>query len=103
MVPESLTGFRFVHQITKERSAIRPSERGGGVLADEMGMGKSLSTLALIAKTIEEGRKWAEDSRADDYSHSEVKHHTHATLVIVPSACAAYHLRPMQHKPLTEV
>ncbi|PHH91757.1 hypothetical protein CDD83_10401 [Cordyceps sp. RAO-2017] len=76
----------FVHRITKTRCAIRPEEKGGGILADEMGMGKSLSVLALIIKTIEEGHAWAQRSRDEEFLHDGVKEYTHSTLVIVPFA-----------------
>jgi len=60
---------------------------GGGVLADEMGMGKTLSTLALLIQTMDDGQKWAEMKQNDEHISGKVMGHTHATLVIVPSAC----------------
>ncbi|KAL6401433.1 DNA repair and recombination protein rad5c [Ilyonectria robusta] len=78
--------LRFVHRITKTRCIIRPDEKGGGVLADEMGMGKTLSILALVINTIEHGHQWAESRTNEVLSHSEIRHHTHCTLVVVPSA-----------------
>ena len=59
------------------------------MLADEMGMGKSLTTLALIVQTLDEGRKWAEEQRNEDQAHlnTKVLQHSHCTLIIVPSAC----------------
>lgn len=82
-----LINIRFVHKITKTRCAIRPDEKGGGILADEMGMGKTLSILALVIKTIEDGYEWAKENRINEHSHSRVKHHTHSTLIIVPAGC----------------
>ncbi|KAH7136885.1 SNF2 family N-terminal domain-containing protein [Dactylonectria estremocensis] len=76
----------YFHRITKSRSVVQPPERGGGVLADEMGMGKTLSILALIIKTVEEGYSWAEERRTEELIHSEIQQHAHSTLVIVPSA-----------------
>lgn len=35
-----------------------PIETGGGILSDEMGMGKSLSILALILKTLGTAQTW---------------------------------------------
>ena len=84
-----LTKSRFVHRITGTRSSLRPDEKGGGVLADDMGMGKSLSILALIIETVEEGREWAENRRSETHAHAEINEYTHSTLVIVPSACKA--------------
>lgn len=45
-----------------------------------MGMGKTLSTLALITTTLEEAREWFRDS-----SNSSRKTRSKATLIIVPS------------------
>lgn len=58
---------------------------GGGVLADEMGMGKSLSTLALIVQTLESGHRWVEEKRNEEHTSGKVKRHSHSTLIIVPS------------------
>ncbi|KAK3395026.1 SNF2 family N-terminal domain-containing protein [Podospora didyma] len=76
----------YIHRITKTRSIIRPEEKGGGVLADEMGMGKSLSTLALILRTLEAGIEWAEHKRTEEHVSAKARRPSHSTLVIVPSA-----------------
>ncbi|KAK1755503.1 SNF2 family N-terminal domain-containing protein [Echria macrotheca] len=81
----------FVHRITKTRSPIQPEESGGGVLADEMGMGKTLATLARILQTLEEGKEWAEKKRSEEHTNSKVQRHTHSTLVVVPSALLINH------------
>lgn len=61
-----------------------PDESGGGILADEMGMGKSLTMLVLIRKTMRDARQWAEEEKAlPDAALSERP--CRATLVIVPS------------------
>ncbi|KAH6972212.1 SNF2 family N-terminal domain-containing protein [Ilyonectria sp. MPI-CAGE-AT-0026] len=77
----------YVHRITNLRCRIQILERGGGVLADEMGMGKTLSILALIIKTVEEGYHWAKDSINEKPIRSRIQNYAHSTLVIVPSAC----------------
>jgi SWI/SNF-related matrix-associated actin-dependent regulator of chromatin subfamily A3 len=76
--------FRYRHIITKAQQNELPDESGGGILADEMGMGKSLTTLVLIEKTLSDALKWAEECKTqpDDMT---VKRHCRATLVIVPS------------------
>ncbi|KAB5577889.1 SNF2 family domain-containing protein [Coniochaeta sp. 2T2.1] len=83
---DALTIRRFIHCITKQRSTVRPDEKGGGVLADEMGMGKSLAILALIIRTLDRAREWADNHRSDEQSHSGSYTYSHSTLVIVPSA-----------------
>ena len=37
---------------------LEQTETGGGILADEMGMGKSLSILALILRTLDAAHTW---------------------------------------------
>ncbi|KAK6852342.1 hypothetical protein PG995_010893 [Apiospora arundinis] len=76
----------FVHQVTGSQSITQPEERGGGVLADEMGTGKSLSTLALIAQTLDLGREWLQERQSTPNPEVKVKQFAAATLVIVPSA-----------------
>lgn len=50
-------------------------------------MGKTLSILALVTKTLTEAQKWASEHIADDVdSVLLAKKRTLATLVIVPSA-----------------
>ncbi|KAK0629251.1 SNF2 family N-terminal domain-containing protein [Bombardia bombarda] len=76
----------YIHRITKTRSQVRPEEMGGGVLADEMGMGKTFSTLALIVQTIEAGLEWAEQKRSEEHTSGKARRYSHATLIVVPSA-----------------
>ncbi|KAF3400768.1 putative SWI/SNF-related matrix-associated actin-dependent regulator of chromatin [Talaromyces pinophilus] len=83
--PEMVDGEqKYRHIITKAQQNELPDESGGGILADEMGMGKSLTTLVLIEKTLSDALKWAEECKTqpDDMT---VKRHCRATLVIVPS------------------
>ncbi|KAL7924430.1 SNF2 family N-terminal domain-containing protein [Trichoderma austrokoningii] len=81
----------YRHRITKTKikNGIRPDERGGGILADEMGMGKSLSILALIMKTLEDGKSWAEQQESSTIVEEEIQR-SRSTLVIVPSALLVY-------------
>jgi SNF2 family DNA or RNA helicase len=78
---------RFIHRITRARCYQRPEEDGGGLLSDEMGMGKSLSTLSLIVKTVQEGHAWARKQQAEDAADGTTEAYSHGTLIIVPSAC----------------
>ncbi|ORY68436.1 SNF2 family N-terminal domain-containing protein [Pseudomassariella vexata] len=76
----------YQHSITKSKARTRPEEKGGGILADEMGMGKSLSILSLIVETLEKGQIWASKRRTARDGATKVKGHTRATLVVVSSA-----------------
>ncbi|KAK7750833.1 hypothetical protein SLS62_007232 [Diatrype stigma] len=79
---ETTTGDR---RLKTQLLDLQPEERGGGILADEMGMGKSLCLLALVLETLDEGRKWAEEKQLEEHHCSRVQY-SHSTLVIVPSA-----------------
>ncbi|KAL2820861.1 SNF2 family N-terminal domain-containing protein [Aspergillus cavernicola] len=83
--PETIGGVEvFRHVITKTREHEQPDESGGGILADEMGMGKSLTTLVLIGNTMGDARQWVEgQKRLPDPTLAEIP--CRATLVIVPS------------------
>ena len=71
--------------MTKARNRTLDPETGGGILADEMGMGKSLSTLALITKTLDKATDWVNEKKANPDPHSRLKP-CRGTLVVVPSA-----------------
>ncbi|OAP56382.1 hypothetical protein AYL99_09561 [Fonsecaea erecta] len=76
----------YRHKITGIRSRTVPAEEGGGILADEMGMGKTLSMLALIVRTLDEATKWSNEP--DVHIAEEIlptKILSRATLVVVPS------------------
>jgi SNF2 family DNA or RNA helicase len=78
--------FQYRHRITKRRKDIRPDERGGGILADDMGMGKSLSILALIMKTLDKSKEWAEGKNAEHKSKRSLRF-SRSTLIVVSAAC----------------
>jgi SWI/SNF-related matrix-associated actin-dependent regulator of chromatin subfamily A3 len=86
-VSHVLTTSRYVHKITKARSSDAPTELGGGILADEMGMGKSLSILSLVMKTLRDGHSWAaEEVLPSPEDNIQPKRRVRGTLVIVWSA-----------------
>ena len=71
----------YRHAITNALLENRPSETGGGVLADTMGLGKTLSVLAIIAKTRAEAMAW----EGGEGTNSGLGIPSRATLVVVPS------------------
>jgi len=77
--------WRYRHTITKAKTRIHQPETGGGILADEMGMGKSLSILALITKTLDDASRWTHE-KSDTPADDTLERRSQATLVIVPSA-----------------
>jgi hypothetical protein len=103
-VPELTVSIRYRHRITKARAKqdTQPDERGGGILADEMGMGKSLSILALIAKTLDDGNEWAQQQK-DGAEDKEVIKYSRATLVVVPSLRTRPSFFFSEWKPVTDL
>ncbi|KAF2474164.1 uncharacterized protein BDR25DRAFT_280932 [Lindgomyces ingoldianus] len=81
----------YRHSITNTISRITPVETGGGILADDMGMGKTLSILALILRTLEEAHSWvSEHNSTSDISPEAIverksRPRARATLIIASS------------------
>ncbi|KAJ4379321.1 hypothetical protein N0V86_005366, partial [Didymella sp. IMI 355093] len=86
--PEELEGqIRYRHTITGVLSTLQQSETGGGILADEMGMGKTLSVLALVLRTRDSAHSWAttvEPATTEDYDTRD-RSRSRATLVVASS------------------
>ncbi|KAI4702778.1 hypothetical protein J4E89_010312 [Alternaria sp. Ai002NY15] len=96
-IPEEYTLWRpseedgvqcYRHVLTKGRSMVEHKETGGGILADEMGMGKTLSVLALVLRTLNTAHDWA--SRIDDLNDatleiSKKRRRSGATLIVASS------------------
>ena len=76
------------HVITNQASQLEYPETGGGILADEMGMGKTLSILALVLRTLGDGNDWAAESIGmleDGNSFQSTRRRSRATLIIASS------------------
>ena len=76
------------HVITNQVSLLEYPETGGGILADEMGMGKSLSILALTLRTLADGHTWACKTSAkldDEPEYHNIRRRSRATLIIASS------------------
>lgn len=78
----------FRHVITRTESSSPPMETGGGILADEMGMGKSLSILSLLARTLGSARDWVDELDLPPLCDRILKlQRSRAILVVVSSGC----------------
>lgn len=87
-----------MHSITNQASPYDPEEKGGGVLADEMGMGKSLSMLSLVIRTLDYARRWtiSEMQRETEPAFESQRLISRATLIVMPSAREFLHLLNIQ-------
>ncbi|CAK4031125.1 Helicase-like transcription factor [Lecanosticta acicola] len=73
----------WYHKITYEESAQKPDYVRGGILADVMGLGKTLSILALIAHTVDDAFRF---HREDPPPSADVMRNARATLIICPKS-----------------
>ncbi|KAI1629297.1 SNF2 family N-terminal domain-containing protein [Exophiala viscosa] len=76
---------RFQHAVTGSWTAVAPSEIGGGIIADDMGMGKTLNVLSVVAKTLPEARNWAQTDKEGPGDLEGRTMRSRTTLVVVPS------------------
>ncbi|KAF9695170.1 hypothetical protein EKO04_006891 [Ascochyta lentis] len=77
----------YRHSVTGTISRLEHTETGGGILADEMGMGKTLSMLALIMRTLDAARKWAETATSSQSAQRNclTRARSRATLIVASS------------------
>lgn len=93
----------FNNVITNQRSYTLPAKPQGGILADMMGLGKTLSILSLVASSLPESREWAraeptgpqnqgarqppdifQPPRQEFLGLTQVKRNSKATLLVCP-------------------
>ena len=82
--------LRFIHKITHEKRSSKPYECRGGILADEMGMGKSLSLLALVMHTLDHARVSSQRFKETFFQGHEGGHPSRATLIITPKSSTEF-------------
>ena len=74
---------RYQNLITQAEQYTTPVECRGGLLADHMGLGKTLSMLSLIAHTLQEAEE-AELAPLPNSQSPDIKPVSRATLVVTP-------------------
>lgn len=74
----------FQHILTKSKSADCHESRGG-IIADDMGLGKSLTILSVIAKSLPDASEFVSNWNPEADEQSQVTLSSRATLVVVPS------------------
>jgi len=76
----------FHHDVADVKSKTLPLETGGGIIADEMGMGKTFSMVALIVRTLEDAAVRASEKETHlEEGIAPTKRLSRATLVVAPT------------------
>lgn len=75
----------WYHVLTDQVVFEKPDDIQGGILADVMGLGKTLSILALIAETREAARRFHREEGAEDEEGVQLKN-VKTTLIICPKS-----------------
>lgn len=81
----------YFNVITGREERSRPPEVLGGILADMMGLGKTLSILSLIVGTLEQAVQWANEKPLPPTAEEHVPLHRNSktTLLVVPLSVVA--------------
>ena len=79
----------YYNVITGKEEVERPPEVLGGILADMMGLGKTLSILALIVGSLDDARKFAEQSAPETDGEKPLVRNSKSTLLVAPLSTLA--------------
>lgn len=79
----------FYNIITGQESRSKPAPTRGGILADMMGLGKTLSILSLVATTLGEASHWSKIKPPQTPGAPLIKCNSKATLLICPVSTVA--------------
>lgn len=75
----------YYNVITGQEERRNPPQVLGGILADMMGLGKTLSILSLVIATLEESREWAiKDPPLPQDDETTLKQNCKTTLLVSP-------------------
>ncbi len=77
---------RYRHIVTGFQTK-KPEDMLGGILADGMGLGKTLTMLACIVATLADSEVFELGEFADKVKTGAPSIRTKSTLVILPSVC----------------
>lgn len=74
---------RFLNKISGSLDAEQPPPFSGGIIADPMGLGKTLTVIAMAASDLDHARGQASNIHGPGVNG----HSTAATLIVVPPPC----------------
>ena len=74
----------YYHILTGHRTDEKPEPERGGILADVMGLGKTLTILSLIANTLDEAKQFGESAAPMDALN--IERNAKTTLIICPKS-----------------
>ena len=79
----------YYNVITGTEERIKPPEVLGGILADMMGLGKTLSMLSLIVGSLEQAQQWGEQPAPDVDGAKTLIRNSRTTLLVSPLSTVA--------------
>lgn len=79
--------FSYQHIITGLKTTTLPDVTRGGILADAMGLGKSLTTLATVLGSLDCARGSVGPQTSAEADGPEQRYPTKSTLIVVPLSC----------------
>ena len=91
----------YYNVITGHEERAKPAEVLGGILADMMGLGKTLSILALVVGSLNEAKQWGQQASPETDGENALVRNSKTTLLICPLSTLANweeqiatHIRP---------
>ncbi len=79
----------YYNVITGQEERTKPPEVLGGILADMMGLGKTLSILSLVVGTLNEAKQWGERPAPEMDGEKPLIRNSKSTLLVSPLSTVA--------------
>jgi len=79
----------YYNVITGQEERTKPPEVLGGILADMMGLGKTLSILSLVVGSLEEAKEWGERPAPEVDGEKTLIRNSRTTLLVSPLSTVA--------------
>ncbi|KAG8528534.1 uncharacterized protein KY384_007452 [Bacidia gigantensis] len=79
----------YYHVITGHEERQKPPEVRGGILADMMGLGKTLSILSLVVGSLDNAEEWAKQIVSETDGEKPLVRNSRTTLLVAPLSTLA--------------